>query len=129
MAIKKQLSVFLENKIGVLERLCRSFKENKINITAISVSDTIDHAVVRMIVSNPEKAIYVLEDRGVLVVATDVLAVNVPDKPGALLSVCKKLAKAKVNLEYAYGTTGSSKGNSQLILRVDDIKKAQKVLK
>ncbi len=129
MAIKKQLSVFLENKPGILARMCESFKENDINFIAISVSDTVDHAVVRMLVSDTQKAIHILEERGVLVVETDVLALKVDDKPGALLKIAKKLSKAKVNLEYAYGTAGADKKSSLLVLRVDNIKKAQKLLK
>ncbi|HYG75336.1 MAG TPA: ACT domain-containing protein [Planctomycetota bacterium] len=127
MPIVKQLSIFLENKPGVLARLCETFSENKINIHGLSVSDTVDHAVVRLITSDPHKASSILEDAGVLVVETDVLALTLPDKPGQLANIAKTLSKNKVNIEYAYGTTEEAGGT--LILRVSDIKKAQKVLK
>jgi hypothetical protein len=128
MTVVKQLSIFLENKPGVLARLCDSFAEQGINIEGMSVSDTVDHAVVRLITNSPAKAALVLEAAGVLVVETDVLALNLPDRPGELARVAKKLAKAKVNIEYAYGTTEKAAGG-MLILRVSDIAKARKVLK
>jgi hypothetical protein len=127
MPVIKQLSVFLENKPGVLGRLCDSFADEKINILGMSVSDTVDHAVVRLVTNNANKARAILEDAGVLVVETDVLALTLPDRPGQLADVARKLAKAKVNIEYAYGTTDKSGGI--LILRVSDTKKAQKILK
>ncbi len=127
MPVVKQLSVFLENKPGVLARLCQTFAEQKINIQGMSVSDTVDHAVVRLVTSDPRKAAAILESAGVLVVETDVLAVRLADKPGQLATLARQLARAKVNIEYAYGTTDEPGG--VLILRVSDIKKARKALK
>src|SRR5256885_844797 len=127
MPVLRQLSVFLANKPGVLARLCRTFAQNEINIQAITISDTVDHAVVRMVTSNPTKARALLEDCGILVVDTDVLALSIPDKPGQLATIAQKLAAAKVNIEYSYGTTGENAGI--FIMRVSDIKKAKKVLK
>jgi hypothetical protein len=123
----KQLSVFLENKPGVMARLCHGLAEQKINLLGICVSDTVDHAVVRLITSDPLKASALLESHGVLVVETDVLALSLPDRPGELGRIADKLAKAKVNIEYAYGTTGNS--STRLILRVSDLKKAVRALK
>ena len=128
MAILKQLSVFLENKPGVLARLCDSFAENKINIRAISVADAIDHAVVRLVVNTPDRAIHLLEERGVLVVETDVLELKLGNKPGALGRVAEKLSKARVNIEYAYGTSTAQGKSSTLIMRLSNTKKGQKVL-
>lgn len=127
MPVVRQLSIFLANKPGVLGRLCRTFAEYDINIQAISVSDTVDHAVVRLVTSNPAKARGLLEDAGVLVVDTDVLALSLPDKPGALAALAQKLARAKINIEYSYGTTGGKDG--VFIVRVSDIKRAKKLLK
>jgi len=126
MPVVKQLSIFLANKPGVLARLCETFSDHKINIQGLCVSDTVDHAVVRMITSSPERARTVLEDAGVLVVETDVLALRLPDRPGQLAVLAAKLSKAKVNIEYAYGTTGT--GGAKLVVRVSDMKKALKVL-
>ena len=127
MPVVRQLSIFLANKPGVLGRLCRTFAQHNINIKAITISDTIDHAVVRLVTSNPDKARSLLEDAGVLVVDTDVLALSIPDKPGQLATLAQKLARAKINIEYSYGTTGAEAG--VFIMRVSDIKKAKKVLK
>lgn len=127
MPIVKQLSIFLENKPGVLARLCQTFSDEKVNIEGLSVSDTVDHAVVRLVTNDPDKARSVLEAAGVLVVETDVLSLALPDKPGQLASIAKTLSKGKVNIEYAYGTTEADGGT--LILRVSDIKKAKKILK
>lgn len=129
MAIEKQLSVFLANKPGALARLYKSFAQAKVNVIAISVADSVDHAVVRMVVSDPGRAIDLLESHGVLVVDTEVLSVKLPNRPGALAELSEKLSKSKVNIEYAYGTAGMSTNGSLLILRVNNLAKARKVLK
>ncbi len=128
MPVERQLSIFLENKPGVLARLCDSFAEHGINIEAMSVSDTVDHAVIRLIVSKPEHALHLLEEHGVLVVENDVLALSLSNKPGALGRMAEKLSKARVNIEYLYGTAGTDKRRSLLVVRVDNIKKAARVL-
>jgi hypothetical protein len=124
----KQLSIFLENKPGVLARLCQSFATQKINLQGISVSDTVDHAVVRLITDSPEKAVALLESAGTLVIETEVLALSLPNRPGELAKLAQRLAVAKVNIEYAYGTTKNDSGG-MLILRVSNIPKALKALK
>jgi hypothetical protein len=128
MAVFRQLSVFLKNEPGVLARVCESFAKNRLNIIAISVSDTVDHAVVRIIVSDPARARDMLEAHGVLVVETDVLGLRLSDRPGALGQIAAKLAKAKVNIEYAYGTAGPGP-QSLVILRVNNLAKAKKLIK
>ena len=129
MPIQTQLSVFLKNKPGVMARLCRSLAEVKINILAICVSDTVDHAVVRLIVSEPVKARNLFEQTGVLVVETPVLALELPNQPGVLETVARKLSRAGINIEYAYGTAGREGEGSLLIMRVDRLLKARQVLK
>lgn len=128
MPLVKQLSVFLENKPGVLARLCQSFADNDVNIEGMSISDTVDHAVVRLIVNDPNKARTILESTGVLVVETRVLAVKLPDKPGVLAAAAARLARAKINIEYAYGTT-SADGGGMLVLRVSDNRLARRLLR
>lgn len=127
MPVAKQLSIFLENKPGVLARLCQTFADNKVNIQGLSVSDTVDHAVIRLITSDAKRATELLESAGVLVVENEVLILTLPDKPGQLANVAKQLARAKINIEYAYGTTEEAGGH--LVLRVSDVKKAMKILK
>ena len=124
--IEKQLSVLLENKMGVMAEVCKSLASHGINIRAMSVSDTVDHAVLRLIVDNPHGALHVLGERGALVVETDVLQILLDDKPGELGKLAAKLARAKVNIEYAYGTADNQVAT--LFLRVSDTKKALSVL-
>jgi len=124
--IEKQLSLFLINKPGVLADVCQTLADNQVNIRGLSVSDTVDHAVVRLIVDDPTKAIHLLGEHGVLVVETDVLAVEVDDEPGALAKVARQFARTKVNIEYAYGTSDS--GRARIFMRVSDPRKAKQAL-
>jgi len=128
MQITKQLALFLENRPGMLARVCDALSEANINIYAISTSDTVDHAVVRMVVSDPEKAMYVFEEHGTLVVEDDVLMITGDNKPGSLARLSRKLADAKINIEYAYCATPPDAKKGLVIFRVSDAKKALKVL-
>jgi hypothetical protein len=129
MEIVKQLSVFLANKPGTLAKVCDELARAKINIYALTISDTKDHSVVRMVVSDTHKAVSIFEERGVLVLASDVLMIENSNKPGSLATIAKQLAKAKVNIDYAYLATSPGAQRGLLILRADDTKKALKVLK
>lgn len=124
--IARQLSVFLENKPGVLAAVCKALGEHDINIRGVSVSDTVDHAVVRLIVSDPHKAVHVLGEHGALVVETDVLIVKLSDHPGALAEVAAKFARGKINIEYAYGSSDDTEAT--VFVRVSDTKKALEIL-
>jgi hypothetical protein len=124
--VEKQLSVFLENKPGVLAEVCRTLAEHGVNIRGMSISDTVDHAVVRLIVNDPQKAIHILGEHGALVVETDVLAVKLQDKPGELAELARKFAQAEVNIEYAYGSSDDTQAT--VFFRVSDTAKATAVL-
>ena len=128
MQITKQLAIFIENRPGTLARVCDALSAAKINIYAISMSDTVDHSVVRMVVSDPTKALFVFEEHGTLVVEDDVLMIDGDNKPGSLATIAHKLSGAKVNIEYAYCATAPDAKKGLLILRVSDAKKALKVL-
>lgn len=128
MYLTKQLAIFLDNRPGTLARLCDSLSEAKINIYAITTSDTVDHSVVRMVVSDPRKAMLLFEEHGVLVVDDDVLMVEGDNKPGSLATICKKLSAAKVNIEYCYCATSPDAKKGLLVLRTSNPKKALKVL-
>jgi hypothetical protein len=128
MQITKQLALFLDNRPGMLARVCDALSAANINIYAISTSDTIDHAVVRMVVSDPDKAKYVFEQHGTLVVADDVIMITGDNKPGSLAKLARKLADAKINIEYTYCATPPDAKKGLLILRVSDPKKALKAL-
>jgi hypothetical protein len=129
MKTVKQLALFLENRPGTLSKVCSAIAAAKINIYAISVSDAVDHAVVRMVVSDPHGALHLLGERGVLVVERDVLMLEGRNKPGELASIAAKLARHKVNIEYAYSATPPNAAKGAMILRVDNPKKAARILK
>ncbi len=129
MKTTTQLSVFLKNEPGVLASICKALAERKINILGMSVSDAIDHAVLRFVVNKPEQAAHLLGDRGMLVLETEVLQLALPNNPGTLGKVASKLAKAKVNIDYAYAAGGPSVSRSTIFMKVSDPRKAARVLK
>lgn len=128
MEIVIQLAVFLENKPGTMARMCRALEKEKINILALTVSDTVDHAVVRMVVSDTHKAVHLLEVHNVLVVESEVLMIESDNRPGSLASIAERLAKAKINVEYAYMTSGYRTKKGLMIIRPGNVQKALKVL-
>jgi hypothetical protein len=117
MRIEQQLSIFLENKPGALADVCDALAADNVNILALTVSDTVDHAVVRMVVDDPQKAAYILGEAGVLVVENEVLVMEVPNRPGSLAAIASSMAEADLNIEYAYCTAGDSQADGVLVLR------------
>jgi hypothetical protein len=128
MQITAQLALFLDNRPGTLARVCDALSEAKINIYAISTSDTVDHSVIRMVVSDARKALLLFEERGTLVVESEVLMIEGGNKPGSLARLAHKLADAGINIEYCYCATPPDAKKGLLILRVSNAKKALKVL-
>ena len=106
-----QLAVFLSNRPGALVRVCDALADADINIHALSTSDTVDHSVVRMVVSDPTKALMLLGEAGVLALENEVLIIELDNEPGSLAAVAAALSKADVNIEYAYlAATGNPTG-------------------
>ena len=128
MKLTYQLSVFLENKPGTLAKVCDELARQKINIYALTISDSVDHAVVRMVVSDTAKTLALFEERGVLVVECKVLMIENSNHPGALAKIAARLAKAKINIEYAYLATSPTAKTGLLIVRASEPKRALKVL-
>jgi hypothetical protein len=128
MQISKQLAIFLDNRPGMLAAVADALAEAKINIYAVSTSDTVDHSVIRLVVSDYRKALNLFEARGTLVVDDDVLMIEGDNRPGSLAKIAHKLAAAKINIEYAYCATPPDARKGLLILRVRDARKALKVL-
>lgn len=128
MQITKQLAIFLDNRPGMLARVADALAEAKINIFAISTSDTVDHSVIRMVVSDYRKALHVFEEHGTLVVEDDVLLVDGSNKPGELARIAHRLADAKINIEYCYSATPSDARKGLMVLRVSNPTKALKAL-
>ena len=126
--IVEQLAIFIANKPGTLAEVCDALAEDKSNIYGLTVSDTVDHAVVRMVVSDTRRAIALLEAHGTLVVENDVVMVENDNRPGGLSRIAKALSAAKVNIEYAYLASMPTAKKGLLILRVSDVKKGLKVL-
>ena len=129
MRIQKQLSVFLENRPGALAKLCGTLSEVGINILALSISDTVDHAVVRLIVDNNIKALMLLEQQGLYLNEQEVVVIEVENHPGVLTEISQKLALADINIDYAYCTATKHQPQGCLVLRTDDVQRTLEVLK
>jgi hypothetical protein len=123
-----QLAVFLANRPGALARVCEALAQADINIQALATSDTVDHTVVRMVVSDPTKALMLLGEAGVLALETEVLTIETTSEPGVLAKIAERLAEANVNIEYAYLAGGRRAEKGLIILRPSDVEKARRVL-
>lgn len=115
----EQISIFLENKAGRLAEVTRILSENKINIRALSLADTSDFGILRLIVSDTQKAREALKENGFTVGRTTVVAVEVPDAPGGLANILEILSTQGVNVEYMYAFVHQSGKNAILIFRFD----------
>ena len=124
----EQISVFLENKPGSLEHATRVLTENKINIRTLSLAETVDFGILRLIVNDVEKTNKVLKEAGFRVSKTVVVAVEVPDQPGGLHSIMEVLNKEAINVEYLYAFVEKSGQNAVIIFRFDAPEKAIDVL-
>ena len=122
-----QFSVFLVNKPGVLSKIFRELAKAKINIQTISMMDSTEHGVLRMIAKDPAAARAVLTSLNVPVTETDVLTLRLPNHPGAVADLCEKLAAAHIPIGYMYCTGGAKGGKTTVVLKVPNIKKAVKV--
>ncbi len=123
-----QLAVFLSNKPGALARVCQALADAGINIHALATSDTVDHSVVRMVVSDPTRALMLLGESGVLAIENDVLMIESDNEPGTLAKIADQLSKIQVNIEYAYLATSPKSNKGLMILRPSDVQKAQAAL-
>lgn len=125
----EQISIFLENKAGRLSEVTRIFEEGRINIRALSLADTSDFGILRLIVNDNEKAKRLLKENGFTVRSTEVVAVEVQDKPGGLHQILTALSKSGVNVEYMYAFVRQSGQNAVLIFRFDNTAAAAEVLR
>ena len=124
----EQISVFIENKSGRLAEIARLLGEAGINIRALSLADTNDFGILRLIVNDREKAKAVLKENGFTVSKTEVVAVEVPDRPGGLSQILQVLDSASINVEYMYAFVERCGENAVIIFRFDEIEKAIAVL-
>jgi len=124
----KQISIFLENKSGRLAHVTKVLGENDIDISALSIADTTDFGILRLIVNNPEKAEDVLKKEGFAVASTEVIAIAVEDKPGGLNKALEILEEYSIGIEYIYAFVGKRENEALVILRPDKPCEAIKVL-
>jgi hypothetical protein len=124
----EQISVFLENKTGRLAEVMGILSEANVNIRALALADTSDFGVLRLIVDDNVKAVKALKNRGFTVGRTDVVAVEVEDRPGGLHRLLDMLNKAEINVEYMYAFVQHSGENAVMIFRIDNIDEAVRVL-
>src|SRR2546425_6994182 len=125
MQVTTQLSLFLENRAGVLARLAADLARHRVSIRALTVANLVDHAVVRLVVSDPQRALHLLGERGVLAFTSDVLAVEVPDEGGTIADIARRLGRAGINIEYAYGSRPASGGQAGLLPHPSHPRKAR----
>lgn len=120
----EQISIFLENKSGRLAEVTKILADADINIRALSLADTSDFGILRLIVNNTEKAKTVLKEQGFTVGKNEVIAVEVPDRPGGLAGILDALRGKDVNVEYMYAFVERTGENAIIIFRFDEIEKA-----
>ena len=128
MSNVKQISVFVDNKPNNLAGVLNTLRENKINLRALSLADTSDFGIVRMIANDTEKTVEVLKAASYAVTVTEVVAISIPDSPGQLSRVLNILGEENVNVEYLYAFLGTSDKAVSFVIRVDDNTHAESVL-
>jgi hypothetical protein len=123
-----QISVFLQNTAGRLAGVTKTLGEAGINIRALSIADTSDFGILRLIVDQSERALACLKEHGFAVSKTEVIAVRVPDQPGALSRILALLEETGINIEYLYAFVGRSGGDAVVVFRVEEPQRARVVL-
>ena len=122
--IVNQLSVFLENEPGRLLAVTEKLAENDIDICALSLADTSNFGILRMIVNKPDEAVAILKETGVIVRLTDVAVVGMDDVPGGMLGALRLLSEKGISVEYMYASVGKKSGQAFMILQTDKINEA-----
>ena len=124
----KQLSVFVENKPGRLAAVIEALGKNNVNMSALSLADTSEYGILRVIVDNPEAAAEVLKGIGVIVKVTKVLAVSMDDTPGGLSKILDVFLKNSINVDYMYAFVGKTADKAVMVVKVSDVSKAEEAL-
>lgn len=124
----KQLSVFVENKPGRLAAVIEALGKNNVNMSALSLADTSEYGILRVIVDNPEAAAEILKGIGVIVKITKVLAVSMDDTPGGLSKILDVFVKNEINVDYMYAFVGKTADKAIMVVKVSDAKKAEDAL-
>ena len=124
----RQFGIFLENQPGRLAEVTATMAKAHVNIVGIDVVQATEHSVLRLVLDDPGRARSLLKREGIAFSENEVLVLDIENIPGALAEVAGKLARARINIEYAYGTTGAVSGRTRVILQVSDLMRARKVL-
>jgi hypothetical protein len=124
-----QISVFLENRKGRLSQVCGILGENNVNIRALTIAETDEFGVLRMVVDNPDKALAVLKKNDMVASVTQIVAVEVDDTPGGLARILKVVTQENLNIEYMYGFVEKKTDRALMVFRFDEPDRAIKVLK
>jgi len=124
-----QFSVFLDNTPGLLGRVCRELAAAKVNIVALTMMDASEHGVIRVVGKNADRVRDTLKKLNLPSTETKVLAVTMPNRPGAVADICERLSTAKIPISYLYSTTGAVGGKAIGIFKVQSLAKAANVLK
>lgn len=124
----EQISIFIENKSGRLAEVARLLGEAGVNVRALSLADTSDFGILRLIVNDREKAKQILKENGFTVSKTEVVAIEVPDRPGGLCEILQVLDKESINVEYMYAFVERCGENAVIIFRFDETEKAIQIL-
>ena len=129
MKIKTQLSIFMENKPGNLAKFCNILEEAGIDIQGISVTDAVDHSVIRIIVDDPKKCSHLLGEQGTVVIESSLIQVELLRRPGELKKIAQIFSQESLNIDYIYGSESETNGEGKLFLKVPDTQKAIDMLK
>jgi len=124
----KQISVFLDNTTGRLSEVTKTLAGAQVNLRAISIADTADFGILRLIVDKSDKAVEALNNAGFTTRQTDVVAVEIEDTPGSLAKLMELFQQSKVNIEYLYASLEGQVGKAVVIFKIEDHEKGQKIL-
>ena len=124
----KQISVSLENKPGQLAHLSRCLADRKVNVIALSVAETTEQWVLRLVVDNPGQAVKMLKECPLTFSQRDVLLLELPNKVGVVAELAEKLAAKRINIDFVYGSTGRGRGKTFVVLGTKNLSAAAKLL-
>lgn len=123
----KQLSIFIENREGRLEEVLHALKEKNVNIVSLSLADTSEYGLLRLLVTNPEAGREAMKEKGFSAMLTDVLAVKISHKAGSLQELLRIICEAKVNIEYMYALS-TGREDASIVIKTSDLAKAAALL-
>ena len=125
----KQVSVFVENKSGKLFEILKLLGDNNIDISALSIADTTDYGILRLVLNKPKKAVEILKENNFIVKIHDVIAIRIDNKPGGLVSALDLLRSNNIEISYLYAFVASLGNSASVMLKVDDLEKARELFK